>query len=348
MGFDIKYIEKIIVHQLIYSNGEKEFKAKCSDHLIVDLHGITPKIKGKIEPLLLKKMDMEILPEGEIFLRAKKIPKETDEYFIDASQEAAKKLAKNQKSSRAKKHGVLIVMHAKNNKEEDIVFFVKSEFETGFEAKSNSLTVLNNVIFTDTDYYKIGAFLCKEGDEWECALYDNSATKATKEKAGKYFYDTFLELSFKNDDDDWVKIFHDETEKFIGKHYSGIELFNKMNDLFSYLKSTFNSNVNMGEFCKNHLSEKTEEYKDLIEEINFPEGDISKDPEMIETYLKHRTIHFQNSININIPGDKWKENEDVILLTPNDIKPEILNELNEVSEEGWTFIAIKGLIVSKK
>ena len=346
MGFDIESIEKIIVHKLIYSSDKKKFETDCSDRLISNLLDITPKIKGKIEQLLSKKIIMDIRTGSKIFDMAQKVPQMKDEEFIAASIKAAKKLAGDQQSSKTKKYVLLIVMHAKNIKGEDIVFFVKSELDDGFKTEPDSLTVLNNVIFTNTNYYRIGAFLCKKGDEWESVLYDNSATKGAKKKAGKYFYNTFLELSFITDNDDWVKIFDNEIEKFIGEHYSDIDWFNKMNELFSYLKSTDDSNVNMGEFCKNHLSEKTEEYKDLIEEINFPEGDISKDPEMIETYLKHRIIHFQNSININIPSDKWKE--DVILLTPNDIKPEILNELNELNEEGWTFIAIKGPITHKK
>ncbi len=238
-------------------------------------------------------------------------------------------------------------MHAKNSEGQDIVFYVKSELVTGFKAEPDSLKVLDGVTFTEANYYKIGAFLRKKGDEWESVLYDNSATKGPQKKAAQYFYETFLELSFEFDNDDWVKIFHNEIEKFIGKHYLDIELFNKMNELFSYLKSADNPNVNMCEFCKNHLSEKPDECKALIKEINFPEEGISKNPEMIETYLKHRIIHFRNSININIPGDKWKENEDVILLTPNNIKPEKLNELNELNEEGWTFIAIKGPIIKK-
>ncbi len=345
MDFDIDSIKKIIVHQLRRLKGSNEFEVKHSKHLIdkVNLREIESRVTFKINDLLPKGMAMDICPDGKIFNIAKKIPKMKDEDFIESSHIAADKLALSQTPSA--KDGVLIVIHAKIKKK-NIVVFVKSEFEEGFEAKLEenkdnvTMKLLENIILTHTDYYKIGAFLCDEDDQWVSVLYDNLTKKGPKAKPAKYFYESFLELSLSKTDKNLVLNFYDITKEFINDKYSGRELSDKMTRLSDYLKSPDNLHVNITQFSQGYSEEDRRDYSIFMHEKKFPKRNISKNPEMIEKHFKYRTLRFQDGININIPSDKFKSN--FILIDPKDIEAESLDK------EGWTFIAVKGTVISEK
>ena len=337
-------IKKIIVHEFKKDNSLNEFVFNFSEAIVELEQNTEEAISVKINELLHKAIPMQIQSENKIFDIVKQIPNMTsDQEFIKQSQTVTEKLILAQMSAPKARDGVLIAIHAINPDEQDVVLIIKSEFGAGIRAtfshdQKAHMKLFNKMIFTRTNYYKIGAFLY-DGNEWHCRLWDSGARKPGAKETAKYFYATFLELDIMRQDANRTYDFYRLSKEFICKNYDNYESLTKTEILYSYLKLP-EPIIGIREFANMCLPEHKDKYMKYMKEKARLSGNFQKDMSLTKKEIKTRKIYFDGGINIQVPDDKY--DSDIVFLSDKDIPSSVKDD------KQWTYIKIKGKIRSEK
>ena len=335
-------IKKIIAHQLLREKNGNGFILNLSRGE-VDMSPEAKKvILHKLGELLPKSVPMEISQDSQVTNIVKQIPNMEINKFITQSHIIAKELQQAQASVSRAKDGVLIVIHAIDTDARDVVLIIKSEFREEIQAffSSNHKTVielLENIIFTKTNYYKIGAFL-SDKSEWHCRLWD-SVAKSGKKSTAKYFYTAFLRLTMMQSNATRTLDFYEYSKEFIGQNYQGRDILSKMEFLSTYLKSDPKL-VEIDKFAKIYLSETKNKYVDYMCERAHLSGNFVKEMSLTEKKIKIAEIQFDGGIKVYMPHGRY--GHDFVVLSDKDIPPSVDND------EQWTYVKIRGKIKSGK
>lgn len=343
-------IKKIIVHEFQKDNSVGKFFSNFSQATVKLEQKTEEVISIKINELLHKAIPMQIRPENQIFDIVKQIPNmKSDQEFIEKSKTVTDKLIQAQMSASKARDGVLIVIHAINPDEKNVVLIIKSEFGAGIRAtfshdQKAQMELFNKMIFTRTNYYKIGAFLYDENEnenenEWHCRLWDSGARKPGARETAKYFYATFLGLDIMRQDANRTYDFYQLSKEFICQNYDNYESMKKIDVLSSYLKLP-KSIVGIREFADMCLSGHEGKYIKHMKEKAGLSGNFHKDMSLTEKEIKIRKIYFDGGINIQVPDGKY--GSDIVFLSDKDIPPPVKDD------KQWTYIKIKGKIRSDK
>ena len=336
-------IKTTIAHEVIKRGNHNEFMLNLSEKSIDLSQDTKDMILRKLGELLRQSVPMEINPDNKVTNIVKQIPGMGQDEFVKQSKIIAQELKYAQSGSGAKE-GVLIVMHAINSTGQDIVLIIKSEFGEGIRASfvngnKTEMELLNNIIFTKTDYYKIGAFL-RAKEKWHCRLWDSGA-KLNKKLTAKYFYKKFLMLDMMQDNATRTLMFYEHSKIFIDLNYQNLDMLNKTALLSTYLKSS-NKLIEINKFAESNLMEKKDEYIEHMYNYKTAKlsGNFVKDMSLIEKYLKVINIWFGGEINFSVPHDKY--GSDFIVISEKDA-PSVAE-----NDEQWTYVKIKGEVKSKK
>ena len=361
----ISDIKHIIAHEVLREQSQNKFILNSSESEVQLLPQTKAMILHKLGELLPKTVPMKVGSGNEVTDIVKRIPGMGLDEFIEESKIIAEKL-KDAQSGKGAKAGVLILMQATDIDGQNVVLVVKSEFGEGIRASFENgnktvIELLNNIIFTKTSYYKIGAFLHAKG-KWHCRLWDSGA-RLSKTQTAKYFHIDFLKLDMMHDNAMKTLNFYKHSKKFINLNYKGLNILDKMKFLFAYLKSS-ETFIEIDKFAETHLLNNKNAYiKYMLEEAKLS-GNFVKDMRLTEKFLKVRQINFDGGININVPYEKY--GLDCIVLSDKDIQKVAENgehkDIQKVAEnderkdiqkvakndEQWTYVKIKGEAKSEK
>ena len=334
-------IKRIIVHQVLRKESQNEFILNLSESEVELPPQTKTMILRKLGELLPKTVPMRVGSDNEVTDIVKRIPGMDLDEFIRESKIVAEKL-KDAQSGKGAKEGVLILMQATDIDGQDVVLVVKSEFGEGIRASFENgnktvMELLNNIIFTKTSYYKIGAFLRAKG-KWHCRLWDSGA-KSSKKQTAKYFYTDFLKLTMMHDNARKTLNFYEYSKKFINLNYQGSDILDNIKFLFAYLKSS-ETLIEIDKFAELNLSNHENAYIEYMFKGAGLLGNFVKDMALTEEAMKVRQINFEGGINIKVPYEKY--GLDLIVLSDKDIQQIAEND------EQWTYVKIKGEAKSEK
>ena len=339
---------RIVSHEIkCLGDKPQAFDAIPSDSLMDVPRIVQEELQDNIMGLVgenAKNVRMEISLDSEAFHIVQGMPNAGEQLFIKESYKMAKKLAAAQSSSNTK-DGVLLVIHAADAAENTIVLIIKAEFGKGFRQENKkpgsgktSLGMLSDIILSDKKLYKIAAF-CQSGrDPWECILHDHQMT-ASSTKAAVYFYKSFLELEFKEDDSAWTKKFFERTKEFVYAEYSGHDRVEMHNVLILYIKEK--DILHSAEFASRLPEPSRHGYVAFMRDKGFTQSGFRKDTSRIPlASLKTTTMIFHGGISVRFPPEELGESFRLIST----------KEAGTIADlEGdWTFIGIKGEAQSKK
>ena len=348
MNFAIAEIVNIITHWAWYDRDTRRFVTRCSTKPVTLNTDTQDELVSKITNLIgsdSKRIPMEIRPDSKAFGLVQDIvkndPKENT-HFVKSSEEAVRLLTTAQAGATTKS-GVLIVAHVLDATHQNMVLFIKGEFDKAIYPRPNqdgsaTLELLEDLLVSSSRLYKIGAFL-ETGKGWVCVLHDDMVKGQDKGKAAQFFYDTFLSLSFQEEDKDLVLKFFNYTKVFIHAHYSEREEVDVRNALILYMLASSASVISAEEFADIYMSaDKKDAYMKFMSHKHFPHRRFHKDLARVKSLLKSNTVRFHSGIEISVPPNVFKT--DFAILDRNDVR----SSMDE--NEEWTYVAIKGSIGS--
>ena len=343
MNFTINRFVDITAHGVSRASDGGRFIVDLSTRTDVT-EGVRDELKAKLTNLIGNNAKRRIvmgIEDGEFFDMVQKIPEADSELFTQFCQDAARKLAQAQSSHRVP-DGVLMVIRAVNNMSQNLVLFIKAEFDTALRAKSEvnnivSLEMLDKII-PGAKFYKIGAFL-QAGKKWQCVLHDDAVKGKDKHDAAKYFYETFLELSFMEEDKDKVLKFFLCTKEFIEQNYFGQAGADKLNVLSVYLMEEDTGLISLEEFADRYMGAKHKSYMSFMISQGVPAGSIRKDTTFVAKFFRRPALYFESGVEIYVRPDRYKS--DIHVLTPEEATAQNLGS-------DWVHVAIKGPITFKK
>ena len=268
MALTVSAINRVIAHKIIAKTREEDACAICSDNLLQFASNAEAPVSeqrvltGRVNKAInnpSKSFELvfnrdgdnpvhTILNDGNAF--------STDENFISTSKELAELLADSQ-TTLSIPSGYCIVCDGTLNTGEYFLCIIKADYQEVFNIQGNTLMVISDVFLSPArEFYKIGLFVFKHGDEIKPYVYDDQFS-SIKTDLTKYFYSDFLGLKTSDNDIIRSKAFYSDTSDFIDKRAAEMDALD-VAGLHSALNVYFRENVSQvisaHDFCENHLA----------------------------------------------------------------------------------------------
>lgn len=277
--------------------------------------------------------------------------------FIKMSYEIASNLSSAQ-TRKGMSGGIVVVFSAFYNPQKlHLVGVIKADIHSGYEKyqdKESGLISLKHVeellLTPSTKLYKSAGFFRRDdavdsndlNDQWFVEISDYQINKSDGKAAAQYFYQTFLGCDYPESSARTTKRYFELTTDFIAEmDVDEEERTNLHNALFADLKTRKSEQVEPLKFAENYMkAEDVDNFREYLEESDFPVEAFIKDTQHITSKLKNRRVKFSKDIRISAPSEVFEE-----LITIQVIE-------GEKQENGytpsWTNILIKDRIINQQ
>lgn len=246
------------------------------------------------------------------------------EAFINNSYEIAKNLSQAQ-TRRGMSGGILVVFSAtyQHNKL-PFVGIIKADIYSGYEKwqdKKTGIISLKHVkellLTPSTKLYKSAGFFKRENVKDDCALSEQWAVhisdyqidKSDGKAAAQYFYQTFLGCDYPESSARTTKHYFEIASDFINNmDIDEEERTNLHNVLYADLKAGKSQKVDPMAFAGSYMSTAdVDNFRNFLEDYDFPVGPFIKDTQYISSKLKNRRLKFSKNIRISAPSEIFEE-----------------------------------------
>lgn len=285
------------------------------------------------------------------------IHKCNDQEFIDISYEIAKNLSKAQ-TRRGMSGGILVVFSATYQYNKlPFVGIIKADIYSGYEKSQDkktgiiSLKHVKELLLTpSTKLYKSAGFFRREGvkgeedlnKQWIVHISDYQIDKSDGKAAAQYFYQAFLGCDYPETSARTTKRYFELASNFINDMDISEENRTHLhNVLFSDLKARKSERVDPMAFADAYMStEDVDNFRNYLEDLDFPVAPFIKNTEHINSKLKSRRVKFSKNIRISAPSEVFEEFVTIETVT------------GDAQEDGyeptWTQILIKDRIIQQQ
>ncbi|MCL6365257.1 hypothetical protein EXT60_13520 [Pectobacterium carotovorum subsp. carotovorum] len=280
-----------------------------------------------------------------------------DEKFIENSYEIAKNLSKAQ-TRRGISGGIIVVFSATYQYNKlPLVGIIKADLYSGYEKAQDkisgiiSLKHVKELLLTpSTRLYKSAGFFKREGvdndsalsDQWIVHISDYQIDKSDGKAAAQYFYQTFLGCDYPATSARTTKRYFELACDFISHMDISEEARTDLyNVLYADLNTGKSQTVDPMAFASKYMyTADIDNFRNYLEDSNFPVAPFIKDIEYIAGKLKNRRIKFSKNIRIIAPSEVFEE-----FVTIETMK-------GEKQQDGytptWTKILVKDRIVDQE
>lgn len=363
MNFLRLTIDKIAIHQ-IFSRGEDKkiiMPIKGSELIIFDNTALDDFKRRIIDSLgnasSAVRMKISDHKKNKTPHIISQLSKCNDSEFIDQSYEIAKNLTEAQ-TRKGISGGILVVFSATYNHEKlGFIGIIKADIHSGYEKwqdKTTGIISLKHVqellLTPSTRLYKSAGFFEREdaresddlNEQWIVDISDYQIDKSDGKAAAQYFYHGFLGCDYPESSARTTKKYFELASDFINKmDISEEERTELHNALFSDLKTKKSMRVDPLKFADDFMSvEDVDDFRNFLEDSDFPVESFIKSTEHITGKLKHRRLKFSKDIRITAPSEIFEEL----------VKIETIP--GEAHDDGytptWTNILIKDRIVKQQ
>lgn len=361
MAFENLTIGRIIIHEIFRLNEDRTTADPRYGRVLIQLDAdAKDALQNRITEALGSAshgVEMTIHNTGaeSVWMAVKNIVESTgnDDQFIALSQVITSKLAASQTTMTVPGGIVVMIDGTAGHPSRPFVCAIKAEPHAGFIKREEDdqlfLDYLKELILTpQAKLYKVGAFIHADSAQvnpqqpaagWRAFLFDDLITKGNRLGAARYFYSTFLGLTFPTNSAFQTKAFHTLTKSFIKSAQIDEESRSDLlNALTAYLKADQIVTIQAGEFSDTYLSTPglRDSYMHYMEQNEFPLQAIHKDLSEVASALKKRKITFGHNISLTAPPEEF---EGLVRIQAID---------GEADEQGqvpkWTQITIKDRI----
>jgi hypothetical protein len=281
----------------------------------------------------------------------------SDDEFINNSYEIAKNLSKAQ-TRRGMSGGILVVFSASYQYNKlPLVGIIKADLYSGYEKSQDkisgiiSLKHVKELLLTpSTKLYKSAGFFKRQdakddsalNEKWAVHISDYQIDKSDGKAAAQYFYQTFLGCDYPSTSARTTKRYFELACDFINDmEISEEERTHLHNVLYADLKAGKSQKVDPMAFAGAYMSTSDiDNFRNYLEDSDFPVSPFIKDTEHITSKLKNRRVKFSKNIRISAPSEVFEE-----FVTIETIK-------GDVEQDGytptWTKILVKDRIVDQQ
>lgn len=353
-------IRRIICHEIEAKRIGMEHATVLSDNKLlinnIDVFSLIKERLGKAIENKTKAFDLEIgdYNQGSFFTYCSTLKGETNEKFINHSQEIAHLLARAQ-TKNSIPGGNLIFIEALDKQDKTVFIVIKAELQAALRYElvnqQSNIRLLDDLFLSgEKKLYKFGIIYERDEEEkqyhsdlqypnnhWGCFLYDAGFNADSKLAA--YFYSDFLGFDISNNAKIQSKKFYINTENFIK---GNVESSEEKENLLKVLKSEFlNEDEEANKISPNdfaelyfHDDEVCDTYKNDI--VEYLPDTIIKDPTLIKSRIMKKKIVFPNNITIAGPDNTF------------DINVKVVNDIEEIgdldsSSNDYTILKVLGI-----
>lgn len=322
-------IEKIVIHEIYKreNNKEKVNPTYANELSKLDSNGINT-LQNRIINAIGNasnaiEMDINNTEKGSCIDTIEDlINSQNDVEFIEFSKKIADKLADSQTTTRIPGGVVVIIRGTVGLDNKKFICIIKAEIHSGFTRSKNIvLEFISELLLTPQQkFYKIAFFVQNNtestdiNEKYQLLIYDHNMKRAETKDMALYFYETFLESSFKKNSKKLTQDFYNETKDFINLlDITDDEKVDLNLNLYSYVKSEIYETISTDYFANEFLKD---DFKDLyinnMRNKKIPDRNFKKDTTYLKNKLRLRKIKFTNEISISGPADKFSDKIEVI------------------------------------
>lgn len=363
MNFVELDIDKIAIHQ-VFPRGEdgKEVTPEKGTELIkfdeVALNDFKQRIYNSLgHDSSAVEMIITDQEEGATPYYINKFHNCSEHEFIDNSFKIAEKLSYAQKR-RGMSGGIVVVFSATYQYNKlPFIGIIKADIYSGYAKSQNkktgiiSLKHVKELLLTpSTKLYKSAGFFGREGSEnskdlnelWSIHISDYQIDKSDGKAAARYFYKDFLGCDYPETSARTTKRYFELACNFINAMEISEERRTLLhNALYADLKAGISQKVDPMDFAGSYMTTlDVDNFRNYLEDSDFPVAPFIKDTEYITSKLKNRGVKFSKNIIISAPSEVFEE-----IITIETMK-------GDVQEDGyaptWTKILIKDRIIEQQ
>jgi len=281
----------------------------------------------------------------------------SEEEFIESSYKIAENLSSAQKR-RGMAGGIVVVFSATYQYNKlPLIGIIKADIYSGYEKSLNketgiiSLKHVKELLLTpSTKLYKSAGFFRREDSEdgndlnemWSVHISDYQIDKSDGKAAAHYFYKGFLGCDYPATSARTTKRYFELACDFINDMEISEEKRTLLhNALYADLKAGVSQKVDPMAFAGAYMTtQDIDNFRNYLEDSDFPVAPFIKDTEHITSKLKNRGVKFSKNILISAPSEVFEK------------FVSIETAKGDVQEDGytptWTKILIKDRIIEQQ
>ncbi len=224
--------------------------------------------------------------------------------LIEPSKRIAKHLYDIQKGTNPA--GIVVIIEGMINGN-NIISILKVERDEGAKIEKNTahryidiVTVKDLLLTKKTKLFKASIFFNRTdyNVDYDGYVADNQLQISSMKEVADFFLSDFLGCEFYDDTRILTKNFFECTQSFISKIEDPIKKAKYYEHLLSYTNKP-TSSISFLEFSNEYLEiDDRQNYEDYMIFSKFPEENIRKDTELINSHIKRMMIDFDNDVSV--------------------------------------------------